>query len=89
MHDFFQRQVHPVVAIDQVTVERLAVLEFDEHRVALCRRQEAEWELFSVSIQSCLSRSFDGIRNSDAGSTYHLEGSREGRMHKAGSMEMC
>jgi hypothetical protein len=47
LHDFFQRQVHPVVAIDQVTVERLAVFEFDKHRVALCRRQEAEWQLFS------------------------------------------
>lgn len=35
LHDFLQGEVHPVVAIDKVTVQRLAVLELDEHGVPL------------------------------------------------------
>jgi hypothetical protein len=41
LDDLAQDQVHPVVAADEVAVERLAVLELDEHGVALRGREEA------------------------------------------------
>ena len=37
-----QRQVHPRIAVDKVAVEGLAVLQLDEHGVALGRVKEAE-----------------------------------------------
>lgn len=37
---FFQGEVHPSVAIDQMAVERFAILELDQHRVALSRIQK-------------------------------------------------
>ena len=37
LHDFFQGEIHPGVAGDEVAVERLAVFELDEHRVPLGR----------------------------------------------------
>lgn len=41
LNNLFEYQVHPVIAIDQVSIQRLAVLKLDEHRVALGRGEEA------------------------------------------------
>lgn len=46
LDDFLEGQVHPRVAIDQVAVERLAVLELHEHWVALRGGEEAERKLW-------------------------------------------
>jgi hypothetical protein len=46
LHNLAQRQVHPRVAQNEVSVERLAVLELDHHRVALGGREEPEWQLY-------------------------------------------
>jgi hypothetical protein len=45
LHDFFEGEVHVCVALDQVAVEGFAVLELDEHGVALGGCEEAEGEL--------------------------------------------
>ena len=39
LNHLFQDQVHPVVAIGQMSVQRFAVLEFHQHRVALGGRE--------------------------------------------------
>ena len=41
LDNLLQRQVHPGIALDQMTVERLAVLQLDQHGVALGRIQQA------------------------------------------------
>lgn len=41
LHDLFQRQVHPCVAVDEMAVESFAVLELDKHGVALRRIQQS------------------------------------------------
>lgn len=46
-----QRQVHPCVAQHQVAVERLAVLELDQHGVALRRVQKPEGQLEAQARQ--------------------------------------
>lgn len=51
LHDLLEREVHPCVAVDQVAVEGLAVLELDEHRVPLGGVEEAEGELFAIECQ--------------------------------------
>jgi hypothetical protein len=45
LHHLLQREIHPRVACNQVSVEGLAVLELHQHRVALRRREQAEGEL--------------------------------------------
>lgn len=40
LDNLLQSQVHPVVAIDEVTVESFPVLQLDKHRVALCRGEQ-------------------------------------------------
>ena len=45
LHDFFERQVHPCVAVDEVAVEGFAVLKLDEHGVALGGGEETQGEL--------------------------------------------
>jgi hypothetical protein len=45
LDDFLQGQVHPGIAVDQVSVQRLAILEFDQHRLALSSGQQPQWEL--------------------------------------------
>jgi hypothetical protein len=45
LHDFFEGEVHVCVALHQVPVEGFAVLELDEHGVALGGCEEAEREL--------------------------------------------
>ena len=45
LNDFFEGEVHVCVALDQVAVEGFAVLELDEHGVALGGCEEAEGEL--------------------------------------------
>jgi hypothetical protein len=45
LYNFLESQVHPGVAGDEVTVECLAVLELDQHRVALRRIEQAEGKL--------------------------------------------
>ena len=42
LHDFFEGEVHVGVALDEVTVESFAVLELDEHGVALRGGEKAE-----------------------------------------------
>jgi hypothetical protein len=42
LHDFFEGEVHVGVALDQVAVESLAVLELDEHGVALGGGEKTE-----------------------------------------------
>ena len=39
LNNLLQNQVHPVVAIGQMSVQRFAVLEFHQHRVALGGRE--------------------------------------------------
>lgn len=46
LDDFLEYEVHPVVAIGEVAVQCLAVLQFHEHRVALGGREEPERQLF-------------------------------------------
>jgi hypothetical protein len=41
LDDFFQDEIHPGVAADEMAVEGLAVFELDEHRVALRCGEEA------------------------------------------------
>jgi hypothetical protein len=41
LYHFPQREVHPSIAIDQQSVERLAALQLDEHGVTGRGRQEA------------------------------------------------
>lgn len=50
LNDLLQRQVHPGVAHDQVAVEGLAVLELDEHGVALGRVEQAERQLTACDV---------------------------------------
>ena len=42
LHDFFEGEVNVCVALDQMAVEGFAVLELDEHGVALGGGEEAE-----------------------------------------------
>jgi hypothetical protein len=42
LHDFFEGEVHVCVALDEVAVEGFAVLELDQHGVALGGSEEAE-----------------------------------------------
>lgn len=42
LHDFFEGEVHVGVALDEVAVEGFAVLELDEHGVALRGGEKAE-----------------------------------------------
>lgn len=42
LDDLLEGQVHPRVAVDEMAVERFAVLELDEHRVALRGVEQAE-----------------------------------------------
>lgn len=45
LDDLLQGQVHPGIAVDQVSIQRLAILEFDQHRLALSRGQQPQREL--------------------------------------------
>lgn len=45
LHHLLEGEVHPVVAHDEVTVERLSVLELDQHRLALGGVKQAEGQL--------------------------------------------
>ena len=45
LHDLAQGQVHPSITLHQVAVECLAILELNQHRVALRRSQKAEGQL--------------------------------------------
>lgn len=42
LHDFFEGEIHVGVALDEVTIEGFAVLELDEHGVALRGGEKAE-----------------------------------------------
>jgi hypothetical protein len=55
LDDLAQDEVHPVVAADEMAVEGLAVLELDEHWLALGGGEEAERELWRVRV------SFGGV----------------------------
>jgi hypothetical protein len=45
LYNFFQRKVHPGVALDEVAVERFAVLQLNKHRVTLGGIQQPEGQL--------------------------------------------
>ena len=45
MDDFLECEVHVCVAADQMSVQCFAILEFDEHRVALRRSEKSEGKL--------------------------------------------
>lgn len=47
LHNLLQSEVHPCIALHKVAVEGLAVLELDQHRLALCGAEEAEGKLQS------------------------------------------
>lgn len=38
-----------------MSVQRFAVLELDEHRVALCGREETQWQLYCVWLAFVIS----------------------------------
>jgi hypothetical protein len=42
LHNFFEGEIHVCVALDQVAVEGFAILELDQHGVALGGSEEAE-----------------------------------------------
>lgn len=42
LHDFFEGEVHPRIAHDQVSVERLSILQLDQHGVALSGIEQSE-----------------------------------------------
>lgn len=44
LHNLFQGEVHPCIAHDQVSIESLSVLEFDQHGVALGGVEQSERE---------------------------------------------
>lgn len=54
LHDFFQSQIHVGIAIHKMSVQRLAIFELDEHRMALRRGEETEWKLESRIISACV-----------------------------------
>ena len=35
LHHLFEGQIHPGVAVDQMTIQRFSILELDQHRMAL------------------------------------------------------
>lgn len=39
LDDFFECQIHPVITLDQMSVQGLSILQLDQHRVALSGRQ--------------------------------------------------
>jgi hypothetical protein len=45
LHNFSQGEVHPRVALDEMSVEGLAILELYKHRVPLGGVEKAEGEL--------------------------------------------
>jgi hypothetical protein len=45
LNDFLECEVHVCVAADQMAVQSFAILEFDEHRVALRRSEKSEGKL--------------------------------------------
>lgn len=52
LHNLFQGEVHPCIAHDQVSIESLSVLEFDQHGVALGGVEQSERELRVMRISS-------------------------------------
>lgn len=52
MDNLLQCQVHPCIAVDKMSVERLAVLELDQHWVALGGIEEAERQLREGTLVS-------------------------------------
>jgi hypothetical protein len=50
LHDFFEGEVHVSVALNQMAVESFAILELDEHGVALGGGEEAQRELGIWSV---------------------------------------
>jgi hypothetical protein len=75
LHHLAQRQVHPRVAEDEVAVECFAVLELDQHGVALRRVQKPEGQLedqrreVSRSVRTLL----ENERCREKKQLYHLE----------------
>jgi hypothetical protein len=45
LDDFLECEIHVCVAADQMSVQGFAVLELDEHRVALRRSEKSKGEL--------------------------------------------
>ena len=45
MYDFLQGQVHPRITVDEMSIQSLSVLQFDEHGMALRGVQKAEGKL--------------------------------------------
>lgn len=64
MNHFFQRQIHPIVTIDKMAVQRLAILQLHQHRVALCGRQKTQRQLNWLSLASLLFRNSFNMRPS-------------------------
>jgi hypothetical protein len=62
LHHFLQCEVHPGIALDQVAVEDLAILELHEHRVALRRVQEAEGQLRAPSVSHSRPDTFGNMQ---------------------------
>ena len=53
---FLECQIHPRVAVDQVAVQCLAILELDEHRMALRCSEKAQgklWLQLAASHDGC------------------------------------
>lgn len=61
LHNLFQGEVHPCIAHDQVSIESLSVLEFDQHGVALGGVEQSEGELRVKRISS-ITRETDRAR---------------------------
>lgn len=40
LHHLLQCQVHPCIAVNQMSVERLSIFKLNKHGVALCRGEE-------------------------------------------------
>lgn len=77
---FSERQVHPSVAHDQVSVERLPVLQLDQHGMALGRVQQAEGQLQrEVSIAVGLRHIALGTAGASFRATRDVVRGRDGR----------
>lgn len=50
MHDLLEGEVHPRIAVDKVSIERLAILELDQHGVALGGVEKAKGQLLRLCV---------------------------------------
>ena len=58
LNHLFQRQIHPCITRNKMSIEGFSILELYEHRVALRRIEEAEWKLSNTKSENIHRLSF-------------------------------